>query len=248
MLSRKQSKIFGGSMLIAGTSIGGAMLAMPILTGLFGFMGTMMIMMACWLFMYWTALLILEASLQFDGGISFITMAQKTLGSLGSFITWLTFLLLFYSLVAAYLSGSGHIIVDGLEHAFRIRLPALLDVFPLLVLFAPFIYFGLSAVDYLNRYLMIAMFITYGLIVFLLLPNINMERLSYIDWSFSLLSFSVVVTSFGYHVIIPTLVTYLDQDVKAIKTCLFYGSIIPLIIYFFWEIAILGTINTNGAY
>lgn len=246
MLSRKQSKVFGGTMLIAGTSIGAAMLAMPILTGLFGFLGTVAIMIACWLFMYWTATLILEASLQFEDGSSFISMAQKTLGPIGSGITWCTFLLLFYSLVAAYLSGSGHIIMDALEGVLHVDLPPFLDIFPLLLLCAPFIYFGLSAVDYLNRYLMIGMFITYALVVCILIPSIDMEKLAYTNWSFSLLSFSVVVTSFGYHVIIPTLTSYLGRDVKSIKRCLFFGSFIPLVIYLIWELGILGCVEVSG--
>lgn len=95
MLSEINSKVFGGTMLIAGTSIGAAMLAMPILTGLFGFFGTTIILISCWLFMYWTATLILEASLQFDNGTSFITMARGTLGRGGAAITWVVFLLLF---------------------------------------------------------------------------------------------------------------------------------------------------------
>ena len=233
-------------MLIAGTSIGAAILAMPIMTGCFGFYGTIGIMLGCWLFMYWTATLILEASLSFDDGASFISMARHTLGRPGSIITWTCFLLLFYSLVAAYLSGSGRIIIDALEGFLRIELPPFFNIFPLLVLFAPFIYFGLSVVDRLNRYLMIAMFIAYGIITFWMLPKVNIEYLSYTNWSFSLLSFSVVVTSFGYHVIIPTLVSYLDRDVKRIKKCLFYGSLIPLLIYFLWEMSILGVVPVSG--
>jgi tyrosine-specific transport protein len=79
-----------------------------------------------------------------------------------------------------------------------------------------------------------------------LLPNISFDKLLYVDYSFSLLSFSVIVTSFGYHVIIPTLVTYLERDVKRIKTCLFYGSFIHLIIYIFWEVSILGVLPITG--
>lgn len=246
MLSERDSKVFGGTMLIAGTSIGAAMLAMPVLTGLFGFMGTTVIMIACWLFMYWTATLILEASLQFEDGVSFITMAREVLGKWGAAATWVTFLLLFYSLVAAYLSGSGRIMIDALEGWLKIELPPFFDILPLLVIFAPFIYFGLSVVDHLNRYLMIGMFMTYAAIAVWLLPNVSVERLLYTNWSFSLLSFSVVVTSFGYHVIIPTLVTYLERDVKRIKRCLFFGSFIPLVLYFIWELGILGTVSVNG--
>lgn len=247
MLSEKDSKVFGGTMLIAGTSIGAAMLAMPIMTGLFGFLGTSAILIACWLFMYWTATLILEASLQFDEKASFISMASTTLGKLGALITWVTFLLLFYSLVAAYLSGSGRIMIDALEGFLHVEFPPFFDILPLLIIFAPFLYFGLSVVDHLNRYLMVGMFMSYVAVIFWLLPKINLEHLLYTNWKFSLLSFSVVVTSFGYHVIIPTLVNYLDRDVKSIKRCLFFGSFIPLVIYFLWEMVILGIVCVDGA-
>lgn len=243
---RFDSKVFGGTMLIAGTSIGAAMLAMPIMTGLFGFFGTLVILFLCWAFMYWMATIILEASLQFDDGVSFITMAREMLGRGGALVTWVVFLLFFYALVAAYLSGSGSIIIDSLEGLIHVELPPMFDVLPLLVLFAPFIYFGLSLVDHLNRYLMIGMGLAYVVIIAIMLPNIEAERLLYTNWSFSLLSFSVVVTSFGYHVIIPTLVTYLDHDVARVKRCIYYGSIIPLAIYLIWEAAILGSVPVAG--
>lgn len=246
MLNEMDSKVIGGTMLIAGTSIGAAMLAMPVMTGLFGFCGTSIILVACWLFMYWTATLILEASLQFEDGSSFIGMARKVLGKWGALLTWVTFLLLFYSLIAAYLSGSGSIMIDALEGLLKVDLPPFFDILPLLIIFAPFIYFGLSIVDHLNRYLMIGMFMTYAVIIFWLLQKIDTGRLFYMDWSFALLSFSVVVTSFGYHVIIPTLVTYLERDVKRIKRCLFFGSFIPLVIYLVWELSILGSVSIEG--
>ena len=102
MFSEKSSKVFGGTMLIAGTSIGAAMLAMPIMTGLFGFFGTIFIMGGCWLFMYWTSTLLVEACMQFDDGTSFITMARSTLGPVGAMITWVTFLLFFFKLYAVF--------------------------------------------------------------------------------------------------------------------------------------------------
>lgn len=247
MLSERNSRIFGGTMLIAGTSIGAAVLAMPIMTGLFGFYGTTLIMLGCWLFMYWMATLILEASLYFKEDVSFITMANKTLGKTGALLTWMFFLLLFYSLLAAYLSGSGRIIIDALGGLLRVKFPSYFNIFPLLIVFSPFIYFGLSIVDHINRFLMVAMFITYASITIYLLPDVSLSNLSFSDWSFSLLSFSVVITSFGYHVIIPTMVTYLDRDIKSIKKCLFYGSLIPLLFYLLWEVSILGVLPVLGS-
>lgn len=246
MFSDRESRVFGGTMLIAGTSIGAAMLAMPIMSGLFGFLGTLAILIACWAFMYWTAMLIMEASLRFKDGESYLTMAQKTLGPWGAGFTWTFFLLLFYSLQAAYLSGSGRIMIDALEGFLRIQLPPSFDILPLLVIFAPFMYFGLSVVDRLNRYLMIGMLMSYIIITAWLFPGMDYKFLTYNNWSFSLLSFSVIVTSFGYQVIIPSLVSYLDRHVPSIKKCLFFGSLIPLVIYILWNLVMLGSISVTG--
>ncbi len=246
MIKGIDSKVFGGTMLVSGTSIGAAMLAMPITTGLLGFFATLVLLFGSWLFMYWVATLILEASLYFDKEISFYTMAKKTLGPVGAFVTWTTFLLLFYALIAAYLSGSGKIIIDGLEHLTGITLPPLWDILPLLILFAPFIYFGLKLVDQINRVLMYAMFLIFFIVIFSLMPSISWEYLSHRDLSFSMLSFSLIITGFGYHVLIPSLVAYLDRDIAKIKLCLFYGSLIPLVVYVLWELVMLGNLPIYG--
>jgi len=52
----------------------------------------------------------------------------------------------------------------------------------------------------------------------------------------------VVVTSFGYHIIIPSLVTYLHRDLKKIRTCLVFGALIPFLAYITWEVVMLGAI------
>ncbi len=248
MPSKSTSKIFGATMLIAGTSIGAAMLALPVLTGLFGFLGTVAILFLAWGVMYWMALIIVEATLNFSEEVSFISLARKTLGRTGSIATWITFLLLFYALVAAYLSGCGKIIIDLVEVLLGTTLPPFFDLLPLLVLFAPFIYFGLGIVDQLNRVLMVGMLISYVVIAAWLLPLVNIDNLLITDWRFSLLSFSVVVTSFGFHVIIPTLATYLDRDLKKIKQSIFFGSLIPLLIYLLWEVVILGALARDGEF
>lgn len=248
MSNEKSSKVFGGTLIVAGTSIGGGMLAMPITTGLFGFFGTIIILFFCWLFMYWTATLILEASMHFEEETSFLTMAKKTLGKTGTVITCISFLLFFYALIAAYLSASGAILFEAIGGFSGLDLPAWLDIIPILITFCPLIYFGLSIVDQINRYLMIAMLFAYTAIIILMAPSLQTTKLFYTNFDFSLLSFSVVVTSFGFHATIPSLVTYLDKDAKSVKKCLFYGSLIPLVAYIFWELVTLSVLPISGEY
>ena len=69
-------------------------------------------------------------------------MAGATLGNRGKMITWFFYLLLLYSLVAAYIAGGAPILADGLSSLFGIQIPLSLAPFTLPLLFGGFIYLG----------------------------------------------------------------------------------------------------------
>ena len=77
----------------------------------------------------------------------------------------------------------------ALQVFFHVKLPDLLEIFPLLVIFAPFIYFGLSPVDHINLYLMVGMFLAFSAIAAWLIPHVEVSRLIYINWPFSVVIF-----------------------------------------------------------
>ena len=56
----------------------------------------------------------------------------------------------------------------------------------------------------------------------------------------------VIITSFTSHIIVPTISEYLNKDPKALFRVIFYGSLIPLFLYFFWLISILGLLPLYG--
>ena len=96
-----KGSVFGGSLLVAGTSIGGGMLALPVLTGLAGFMPSIVIYLLCWLFMASTGLLFLEISQWMRGEgnkeeSNIVSMAEKILGKSGKGFAWMVYLFLFY--------------------------------------------------------------------------------------------------------------------------------------------------------
>lgn len=57
---------------------------------------------------------------------------------------------------------------------------------------------------------------------------------------------SVVATSFGFHIIIPSLTTYLNRNVKQLKRVILIGSLIPLFVYIVWNFLTLGVIPLEG--
>lgn len=85
----------------------------------------------------------------------------------------------------------------------------------------------------------------YFLIVFFLTPYVQNSSLSYMHWGSLYSATPIVLTAFGFHIIIPTLSSYLDHDVKELKYTILIGSFIPLVVYSIWMLLSLGTITES---
>ncbi len=242
----KKSKVLGGVLLVAGTTIGAGMLAMPVSTGGGGFLPSCVLLLIVWLCMLFTAFLMLEVNLWMSGDSNIITMAKHTLGKVGQAITWIVYLLLLYSLTAAYIVGCAPLILHATSSLTGHEMPFWVGTIPLLVVFGSFVYLGTKAVDWINRLLMTGLVLSYTLMLSLILPHVDPELLMYENWKVVWPATTVVVTSFGYHIIIPSLTTYLERDVKKLRVTVLIGSTVPLAVYFLWQAAILGAIPAYG--
>lgn len=241
-------RLLGGILMVSGTTIGAGMLALPIVTGFAGFWPSITLFVLYWIYMTFTALLMLEVNLWMDAHTNLITMATKTLGKGGKIVSWIVYLFLLYTLTTAYLAGGGPIFIEAFEAITGWHLPGWITPFPLLLIFGFFVYQGARSVDYVNRVLMIGLAVSYLLMVSFLTPHVEASLLKHTDWSLAWIAVSIVSTSFGFHIIIPTLTDYLRRDVKQLRWVLIIGSIIPLIVYISWEFLTLGIIPLNGPY
>jgi len=240
------SKLFGGILLILGTAIGGGMLALPIATAEIGFLNALFLLFGCWFVMTVGAFSILEVNLWLPPESNIISMAKATLGLPGQLLAWVTYLLLLYSLLAAYIAGGG----DFLHHhlSLIIELPRWLSCFLFTGLLSVIVYQGVRAVDYVNRGLMLTKLGTYAALVILILPFVSTVNLSGGQLKYIMASVTTVVTSFGFSLIIPSLRTYFNDDVGQLRWAIFIGSLIPLMCYILWILAIMGTIPREGSH
>lgn len=243
---KQQSKLIGGILLVSGTTIGAGMLALPVSTGMAGFFPSLILLLLYWVYMTYTAFLMLEVNLWAGQGYNLISMIKLTLGKIGWVLGLLIYLFLLYSLTTAYIAGSGPIVVDGIQSLTGMKLPEWMGALPLLGIFGFFVYRGTRSVDRVNRLLMLGLVIAYGALVVFLTPHVNQRLLQHINWQYFYIGVSVMATSFGFHIIIPSLVTYLDRDVVQLKKAILIGSLIPLIIYILWEFLALGIIPIEG--
>ncbi len=244
----KSGSIFGGMLLICGSCIGAGMLALPILTGVAGFLPTLIMFVVAWLFMTITALLIVEVNSSFEKPVNFITMIGRTLGQTGRFLSWLLYLFLFYALLVAYLSGSGNHLANFVRQMFSLNLPDWLGSFLFVIVFGWVIYFGTRPVDLLNRGLMFGKILSFIGLVVLGVNYVVPKHLTYVNMKYSFFSLPVLIISFGFHNMIPSLSQYLNGDIKRIKISILAGSILTFCIYIVWEIVSLGVLPVQGEF
>lgn len=238
----KTNRFLGGILLVFGTSTGAGMLALPVLTCFAGFIPSFFSFVLCWLFMLATAFLILEVNLDTPGDVNMISMARRTLGMPGKILCWGIYLLLLYALTAAYIAGSSPLFLSAVEAVTGAQLPCWFGPFPLLLFFGVFVYMGTRTVDYMNRALIVAMIAAYAALVVFLPPHIHTSFLTFKDTSAIWMAIPVIITSFGFHIIIPTLTTYLNHNARQLRLIIVLGSILPLFVYLIWEFLILGVL------
>lgn len=239
----KQNKpLLGGVLLIAGTATGAGMLALPVITSFGGFFPAFCLFTLVWAMMLATAFFFLDVNLAIKGEPNFISMTGKTLGKTGKVVCWIFYLLLLYALLAAYISACTPLFSLAFASLFSITLPSFVPPFFLPILFGAFIYLGTQGVDYLNRILMVGLILSYVLLIGSLPQHIEPIRLTHNDFMASLLAVPAIITSFGYHIIIPTLTTYMGHKAKILRKALLIGSIIPFVVYLVWQVLVLGSV------
>lgn len=240
------TKLIGCILLIVGTAIGGGMLALPIATSQAGFIHSSLLLFFCWFVMTASAFLILEVNLWLPTNSNMISMAKMTLGRPGEVVAWITYLLLLYSLLAAYIAGGGDFLKNLLAIA-HFSAPAWLTSLLFACVLGYVVCLGIRSVDVVNRSLMFVKLSAFVLLVAFIMPHVTSEHLNGGEFHFVAASITVAITSFGFATIVPSLRGYFKDDIKKLHTAILIGSMIPLVCYILWDTAIMGVISREGS-
>jgi tyrosine-specific transport protein len=238
---RNLGHVVGGTLLIAATTIGVGMLALPIATGPGGFLPATSFYLLSWLFMLCTGLLLLEVCIWMPNEANLITMTHRLLGPVGKTVCWIVYLFLFVTVMIAHVAGGGNTLYDLLGGS----LPHWVSMVIYVIIFSPIIYLGTKAVDRFNLFMFSGVLITYFLFIYFAVSSVTPSLLTYVNWAQAWPAFPVLFTAFTYQLIIPTLMTYMDRNVKKVRLAIILGSSIPLLVYLVWEFLILGIIPVD---
>ena len=242
-----KNSAFGSTFIVAGTALGAGMLAMPLATAGIGFTTTMLMLFSLWAIMSYTALLLVEAYQHTDASMGLSSLSYKYLGASGRWMTGLAVPFLMYSLVAAYLAGGGEIISESLNHMLDVQLPDYMGVLLFALVGGAVVCFGTHSVDVINRYLFATKIFFLVAMLILLLPHVQRVNLLSmpVEQALFLSAIPIVFTSFGFHGSVPSIVNYMQGDTAKLRKIFMLGSAIPLLVYIFWQVATLGTIESD---
>ena len=240
------SRVLGASLLVSGTCIGAGMLGLPVSTAAGGMMPTMCLFVIIWLLMTFSALVMLEVSLWFKGETNLISMAKHTLGKKGEMIAWVTYVVFLYCLMGAYTASGSALFGQGVSLFTGISLFKQANAFIYTGMFALVVFMGAKYVDYLNRFLIAGLVVAYFLLITYVTPHVETAKLLHAEPRFLMAAIPLMVTSFGFHLLIPSLKSYLKEDVLKLRTAIIFGGMIPFMVYFVWELVILGVVPVYG--
>jgi len=225
-MSTQTPSLFGGAMIIAGTVIGAGMLANPTATSGVWFAGSLVVLLYTWFSMLSSGLMILEVNTHYPHGASFDTMVKDLLGPAWNIINGVAVAFVLYLLTYAYIFVGGDLTAKGIGSAVGGEIS--LSVASILI----------------GGMVLTFIWATGGLIADAKMPVLFDTQApagtSY--WMYAATALPVCLASFGFHGNVSSLLKYFKGDAPKVAKSLWAGTLIALVIYILWQIAIQGNL------
>uniref|UniRef100_A0A0D3GUM5 Tyrosine-specific transport protein n=2 Tax=Oryza TaxID=4527 RepID=A0A0D3GUM5_9ORYZ len=228
--------------LVAGTTVGAGILAIPAVTQEAGFLASAVTCIFCWIYMVVTGLLVAEVNVNTmcelgSGGVSLVSMAMRTLGTFGVRTACISYLFIHYALLVAYVARSSEIITNS------VGIPLWESAALFSLAFGGLCYFGSQRViGAVNGFLVFSILASFTTLVVVASGNLQWSSLLEANFAAAPQSIPIIALSFVYQNVVPVLCTNLEGDLSKVRKAIVVGTAIPLALFLIWDAVILGTL------
>lgn len=251
-LIHQPGSVLGSTTLIAGTTVGVGILALPAVTMPSGIMPSSALLIAVWLYTLVSGLMIAEVTLNTmrlvgHPDLGMLVIVESTLGVLLARITAGAYLFVDYALLVAYIVEGGEILVSTGSSLWGVNvvIPEWVGTTTFALLFGGMMYFGREkVVEKLNNAFVAIVIASFLGILLVGTTHFHPAQLFFQDWSAVTPAASVMLVALFYHNIIPVIVAQLEGDARKIRTSIVIGSLIPLMMFLAWNAVILGSVSS----
>ena len=234
-------KIFNAIVMVTGTSVGSGILGLPIITSFAGFIPTMGAFLVACFFMTLSAFYILDVKMQVRGSANLSSLIKATLGRPGQYVSSVMIALLLYALLCTYMmAGSAwlNVFIQPI-----VLIPQQVTALLFTLVLGGFLLASERLTYNLNNLLGIGLLIAFIATISSGLVPVHYDFIKQGELQAILPSLPLILTTFGFSIVVPALTQYLDYEAKAIKIAIIIGSLMALLAYAVWEWVTLGNIS-----
>ncbi|MBW4672623.1 MAG: tyrosine transporter [Desmonostoc geniculatum HA4340-LM1] len=252
-LNHQPGSVLGSTALIAGTTVGAGILALPAVTLPSGILPSTFGLIAVWLYALVSGLLIAEVTLntmRLEGrpSIGLLGIVEKTLGKVGGLVASGAYLFMHYALLVAYITQGGEILGTAIAKLWNLQnsLPTWVGTMTFTLSFGGVMYLGREKfIEKLNTAFVAIVIVSFLGLLLLAGGQVKSSQLLIQNWSALSGAVSVMCVAMFFQNIVPVVVTQLEGDVRKIRQSIFIGSLIPLIMFLVWNTVILASISPD---
>eukprot|EP00873_Tetraselmis_striata_P011146 jgi/Tetstr1/431410/TSEL_021100.t1 len=234
---QRQGSILGASLLIAGSALGGGMLAVPSATAAAGCLPSLVTLLGMWAFLLVQGLLLVEVNIAVAEWLerrsaSMLSLAQITLGRTAGAVVAASYLIYSNAVLISQISRGGAILsslVPVLSHTAGVLVVAGSG--------ASLLYFNTSSgIDRTNQALTGLLVLAFVGMLACGMPHAAWDRLLRADWLAAPGTVPTILQVLTFGNLIPVVCTYLDCDRDRTRKAVIIGSFIPTFMVGLWTV------------
>jgi len=251
--------VYTSATLIAGTTVGAGILALPLVTTPAGLLPSTVLMVSAWLYMLVSGLLIAEANLLVmqrvgRSQVGLLATIQNSLGRSGAIASGIVYIFIHYALLVAYVSRGGSILTAALRNLYLyLSIPQ--NVSPLVgyalfvAVFGGILFLGNERfVSRLNSLFVAVVIGSFLWLLWLTAQKVEISRWSNQHWELVSAIVPVMFVAFVYQNVVPVVTYQLEGDKRRVRWAIVLGSLVPLAMFSIWNAAVLGSVDWRGGW
>lgn len=245
MRKRDVSSIF----LAAGTCIGGGTIALPMVFAKVGVIPSLAIMIFIWLLNYYPSLAGAELNLRSERGLSLGELGKTFSGAGAQAMGEIVVKILSYASLTIHLCGSSSILQKLLEEYFHCGISVLAIETCIALFGAVLLLFPFKVISALNNVMFTALILMFLVLLGTIFRLVDFDKIpwtvnaSACDW---LSVCPVMFAAYGYQLILHTLRDYCGKEPAALRKSVFFGSLIPTLVYMLWSSSSLSVVFSSN--
>ena len=247
MVNSQTKPLLHGVVLVAGGAIGAGMFALPIVSVGAGFGWSVLGLILVWFLTYQASVMLLRANVKFAIGASFNTVVAGLLGRRWAQVNNLAIVFVMTILMYAYSTAGASILeysLSSLSPEFDLPTRGWLSLIASAIV-AGLVCSGSVTVSRASIIFLLTMTFSFILVVGNLLPLVKPAYLLEAPQALTFIgaALPVFVATLACGGLVPSLVKHYQADFVKIQRCLFFGSLLSLVIYIIWLAVTLGVID-----